>query len=86
MSKKKREDMDIDERITAARNWAPQAERSPEVVPARTPAAWPEDHELVAKKDFVIVWNDYRREIKVGDVLTDVPEMFYENLKTEGVI
>ena len=39
-----------------------------------------------AKKDFVISFNDYHREIKEGDDLSDVPEMFIQNLKTENVI
>lgn len=42
--------------------------------------------ELVAKKEFMIVQNEYRREIKVGDDLKDVPEKYHANLATEGVI
>jgi len=41
---------------------------------------------VVAKKDFLIVYNDYRREIKAGDDLSDVPPMFHQNLKTEGIL
>jgi hypothetical protein len=41
---------------------------------------------FIAKKNFKIVQNDFVLEIKVGDDLTDVPERFVENLKTEGVI
>ncbi len=42
--------------------------------------------DLVALRDFVICWNEYYKEIKAGDDISDVPEMFYENLKTEKVI
>lgn len=41
---------------------------------------------LVAKKNFEIFQNEYHRVIKVGDDLSDVPERFHENLKTEGVL
>lgn len=41
---------------------------------------------MIAKKDFVITHNDYRREIKTGDDLSDVPPIYLENLKTEGVL
>lgn len=41
---------------------------------------------LEAKKDFVICQNDYFRQIKVGDDISDVPECYRQNLKTEGVI
>lgn len=41
----------------------------------------------IAKRDFVIHWNDVHIEIKKGDDLDGVvPEMFFENLKTEQVI
>ena len=43
------------------------------------------DKELIAKKDWIIVQNDIRIEIKKGDVV-DVPEMFLVTLKTENVI
>jgi len=39
-----------------------------------------------AKKDFIICRNDYYREIKEGDDLSDIPLMYYANLKTEKVI
>lgn len=39
-----------------------------------------------AKKDFVICQNDYYKEIKAGDDISDVPEVYHENLKTEQVI
>ena len=42
--------------------------------------------ELIAKKDFVINHNEYHRTIKVGDDLSDVPELYHQNLKTEGVL
>lgn len=41
---------------------------------------------LIAKKDFKIVHNDYVREIKKGDDVSDVPEMYLNNLKIEGII
>ena len=41
---------------------------------------------LKAKKDFVIFQNEYKREIKEGDDLSDIPKRFIENLKTEKVI
>lgn len=41
---------------------------------------------LTAKRDFVISQNEYFRKIKTGDDLSDVPEMFLQNLKTEKVI
>jgi hypothetical protein len=41
---------------------------------------------LVAKKDFEINHNEYHRVIKVGDDLSDVPDLYHENLRTEGVI
>jgi len=40
----------------------------------------------VAKKDFVIHHNEVHIEIKKGEKLPDIPEMYKENLKTEGVI
>lgn len=39
-----------------------------------------------AKKDFAIHQNQYDREIKAGDDLSDVPDEFLVNLKTEGVL
>ena len=41
---------------------------------------------LIAKRDFTICWNDYLRKIKKGDDVSDVPQMFHQNLKTEKVI
>lgn len=41
---------------------------------------------LYAKKDFLIVQNQVRIEIKKGDELTSIPDMYIQNLKTEGVI
>lgn len=41
---------------------------------------------FVALKDFEIHHNDYHRVIKVGENLSDVPEKYFENLKTEKVI
>jgi len=39
-----------------------------------------------AKKDFEIHHNDYHLVIKSGDDLCEVPEMYLQNLKTEGVL
>lgn len=44
------------------------------------------DEILIAKKDFLIVQNDIKIEIKEGQPLPEVPFRFLENLKTEGVI
>ncbi len=41
---------------------------------------------LTALKDFRITQNEYDRIIKAGDDLSDVPEVYLANLKTEGVI
>lgn len=46
----------------------------------------PAKPQCLAKKDFVICQNEYFREIKAGDDLSDVPEKFSQNLKTEGVL
>lgn len=45
-----------------------------------------EESRLIAKKDFVICHNDYFKEIKKGDDISDVPPIYIENLKTENVI
>lgn len=39
-----------------------------------------------AAKNHLIVQNDFRADIKKGDALDDIPERFYETLKTEKVI
>ncbi len=41
---------------------------------------------LVAKKDFRITQNSYDRVIQAGQDISDVPEMYHTNLKTEGVL
>ena len=43
---------------------------------------------LIALKDFLIVQNDEKYDIKKGDDILDlnVPDKFHENLKTEKVI
>lgn len=43
---------------------------------------------LIAKKDFLIVQNDERYDIKKGDNIKqlNIPSKFYENLKTEKII
>jgi hypothetical protein len=45
-------------------------------------------NEMIAKRDFLIVQNDVRIEIKEGDDLSvmNIPAEYMENLKTEGVI
>jgi hypothetical protein len=42
--------------------------------------------EFIAKKDFEIHHNEYHRVIKAGEDVSDVPKLFHENLRTEGVI
>lgn len=39
-----------------------------------------------AKKDHLIVQNEFRADIKKGDDLSDIPERYYETLKTEKII
>ncbi len=39
-----------------------------------------------AKRDFVISHNEHQIVIKKGDDLSEVPKLFFENLKTEQVI
>jgi hypothetical protein len=39
-----------------------------------------------AKRAFLIVRNDFRSDIREGDDLSDIPDEYYDNLKTEGVI
>lgn len=39
-----------------------------------------------AKKDHVILQNDFRVDIKKGDDLSEIPERFYDTLKTEKII
>lgn len=39
-----------------------------------------------AKRDHVILQNDFQVNIKKGDSLDDIPERFYETLKTEKII
>ncbi len=43
---------------------------------------------MIAKKDFIIVQNEERYEIKEGDDISElqIPERFYENLTIEGVL
>lgn len=44
------------------------------------------NEKLIALKDFKIVHNDFVKEIKKGDDLSDVPKAYIDNLKTEKVI
>ena len=39
-----------------------------------------------AKRDHIILQNDFRLDIKKGDPLDDVPKRFYETLQTEKII
>lgn len=41
---------------------------------------------IIAKKSFTLVQNDVHIIIKEGDDLSRVPQRFFANLKTEGVI
>lgn len=41
---------------------------------------------LIAKRDFKIVHNKYVFDIKEGDDISHIPEMFLCNLKVEKVI
>ena len=41
---------------------------------------------LIAQKNFTISHNEYVRHIKKGDDLSDVPEKYHANLRTEGVL
>ena len=47
-----------------------------------------EKKELIAKRDFLIVCNDYNITIKNGDDINKlgIPDMFMQNLRTEKVI
>ena len=42
--------------------------------------------ELIAKKDHVIVQNDFKLVITKGKPIKDLPEEYIETLKTEQVI
>jgi len=53
----------------------------PEEIPVKSKLA-----RRKAKKDHLIVQNDFRFDIKKGDSLKDIPERFYETLKIEQVI
>jgi hypothetical protein len=41
---------------------------------------------MIAKKDITICHNDYLRKIQAGEDISDVPPIFHENLRTEGVL
>lgn len=45
-----------------------------------------EPQKLLARKAFVINQNGYRRVIFQGEDISDVPEKYHANLKTENVI
>ena len=45
-----------------------------------------EPERLVAKKDFEIFHNGYHRKIAAGEDISDVPKLYHQNLKTEGVL
>lgn len=40
----------------------------------------------IAKRDFSIRRNDYKRDIRAGENLKDVPEIYLDNLRTEQVL
>ena len=40
----------------------------------------------IAQKDFIICQNDFRADIKKGDNLDAIPDIYFQNLKTEKVI
>ncbi len=46
----------------------------------------PIQKKLIAQKAFTIRQNDYLKVIAVGDDISDIPEIYLENLKTEGVL
>ncbi len=52
----------------------------------REPIPEPAQSRLIAKKDFEICHNDVLIKIKAGDDVSQVPEMFHQNLRTEGII
>lgn len=39
-----------------------------------------------AKRDFLIVFNEFRIQIKKGKIIGEIPVLFVQNLKTEEVI
>ena len=41
---------------------------------------------LIAQRDFVIFQNDYERVIVKDEDISDIPERFHQNLKTEKII
>jgi hypothetical protein len=45
-----------------------------------------EKAQLIAKKDFRISHNGFELSIKAGDDISNVPVVYHQNLKTEGVI
>ena len=45
-----------------------------------------DDTKMIAKKDWLIVQNDERYDIKEGDDVSKIPAKFLVCLKTEGVI
>lgn len=98
---KKRKHSDTGEKVLASGLFNPSEESrhsterelpSPQETPAAAASA-ASDHlvravksGMVAKKNFVIRQAPYLREIKVGDDLSDVPEKYHANLRTEGVL
>lgn len=58
-------------------------EPKPEPEPKQEKAERPR---LTAKKAFKIVHNNYVRDIQPGDDVSDIPEIYLSNLKTEEVI
>jgi len=50
------------------------------------PVSYQRSSEMIAKKYFKILQNEFEKEIFPGDDLSDIPERFLENLKTEGIL
>lgn len=46
----------------------------------------PQGKSLVAKKDWLVVQNDFSRQFKKGEQIGDVPKHIIVALTTEGVI
>lgn len=61
------------------------SERPAGAAPDRFPAPRTE-RSLIAKKDFVIRQEPYERVICAGEDISDVPEKYHPNLRTEGVL
>ena len=56
------------------------------VIESKPVGEYAREFNRIALKDFVVSQNDFYLEIKEGDDLSEVPEMYLQNLKTEKVI